>query len=295
MQDHAKPQAAQTLTALKILLDRAGLAPRKRHGQHFLIDGNLMQKLVDSAELTEKDCVLEVGVGTGSLTSLLSARSGSVLGIEIDRDIIRVAEETLAGCANVVLLRADALKSKSVLNPDLLAGLHRAMSEGCESIKLVANLPYDIATSLVINLLLAEIPISRLCFTVQKEVGDRFMSAPDTSDYGAVGIVAQSLAKTSRIARVPAEAFWPRPKVESVMIRLDPFSPFDCPISDPNGFASFVRGFFLHRRKTMSHLIKSRPDHQKGEEGLQKLAIDSRSRPEQLSVSQWQQLFKSMQ
>jgi 16S rRNA (adenine1518-N6/adenine1519-N6)-dimethyltransferase len=284
---------AQSLTSLRKLLDEAGLSPRKRHGQHFLIDANLMQVLVDSAELSRSDCVIEVGVGTGSLTNLLAARCGRVLGVEIDARILCVAEEALAHRPNVTLINADALRSKSTLGEELLAGVRDAMLAGHKTLRLVANLPYDIATPLVINLLLSDLPLARLCFTVQKEVGDRFTAAPDTSDYGAVGIIAQTLSRVTRIARVPAEAFWPRPKVESVMIRLDPLSADARPMGQPSEFAQFVRGFFQHRRKTMSHLMKRRPELANGEGSLEAAGVDPRARPEQLSVPQWHQLYKS--
>lgn len=295
---HALPNdgpipTAQSLTNLRKLLDEAGLSPRKRHGQHFLIDANLMQVLVDAAELSQTDCVIEVGVGTGSLTNLLAARCGRVLGIEIDTNILRVAEEALAHRNNVTLINTDALRSKSTLSEELVAGVRAAMLEGHKTLKLVANLPYDIATPLVINLLLSDLPLARLCFTVQKEVGDRFTAAPDTSDYGAVAIIAQTLSRVTRIARVPAEAFWPRPKVESAMIRLDPCSTDARPAGQPSEFAQFVRGFFQHRRKTMSHLIKRRPELANGEGALEAAGIDPRARPEQLSVPQWHQLYKS--
>lgn len=295
MPDDVDNPSPQTLTTLRRLLDEAGLSPRKRHGQHFLIDRNLMQKLIDASEINAADCILEVGVGTGSLTRLIAAQCRRVVGVEIDADIIKVAERMLADAPNVTLLRADALQTKSTLNPDVVSALKEESALGGGGLKLVANLPYDIATSLVINLLLSDLPLTRLCFTVQKEVGDRFMAAPRTSDYGAVGIITHSVARASRIARVPPEAFWPRPKVESIMIRLDPFSPRSLPVADPRAFAEFVRGFFLHRRKTITHLIKSRDRAAQLSQCLIQLGIDPRARPEEISVTQWQELHNSAQ
>ena len=295
MNQESDSPAAQTLTTIRRLLGDAGLSPRKRHGQHFLIDGNLMQKLLDAAEIGEADCILEVGVGTGSLTRLLAGCGRQVIGVEIDAEIIKVAETMLADAPNVTLIRADALQTKSTLNPDVVNVLQQELARSRGMLKLVANLPYDIATSLVINLLISDLPFSRLCFTVQKEVGDRFMAAPGTSDYGAVGIITQSLARASRVARVPPEAFWPRPKVESVMIRLDPHGPQGQPVSDPRRFSEFVRGFFLHRRKTMAHLIKGRERESQLSKCLDQLGIDPRARPEQIAVAQWQELYNSGQ
>lgn len=286
-----EPPSFQTLTTLRGLLDAAGLTPRKLYGQHFLIDGNLMNKLVAAAELNPSDTVLEVGTGTGSLTTLLARSAGQVVTVEIDAQIASVADDVLAPMKNVRQILGDALKNKSTISPDVICALREAMASRCGNLKLVANLPYDIATSLVIDLLLSELPFERLCFTVQTEVADRFAAVPDTGAYGAVGIIAQSLAKVRRICKVPPEAFWPRPRVDSSMLCLVPLPASMRPVADATRYAHFVRRFFLHRRKTMSHLLRGEEQSERLLAGLDELKIDRRSRPEQLSTSQWQALF----
>lgn len=286
-----EPPTFQTLTTLRGLLDAAGLSPRKLYGQHFLIDGNLMNKLVTAAELNPKDTVLEVGTGTGSLTTLLARSAGLVVTVEIDTQIASVADDVLSPMKNVRQILGDALKSKSTISPEVIRALQEGRNSCGGDLKLVANLPYDIATSLVIDLLLSELPFERLCFTVQTEVADRFAAAPDTDAYGAVGIIAQTLAGVRRICKVPPEAFWPRPRVDSSMLCLVPLEPSMRPVTDAPRFAHFVRKFFLHRRKTMSHLIRAEEQAERLLAGLDELKIDRRSRPEQLSTSQWQALF----
>lgn len=161
----------QTKTALRRMLDEAGISPRGRYGQNFLIDRNLMRKLTDAAELGSADCVLEVGAGTGSLTAMIAKAAGRVVAVEIDRELVRLAGERLSGLDHVILLRADALDNKSTVARDLYSAVRSAHTKTGGPLKMVANLPYDIATPLVVNLLLGARPqtpvarASRTCTT----------------------------------------------------------------------------------------------------------------------------------
>lgn len=284
----------QTQSTIRSLLDEAGIAPRKRYGQHFLIDRNLMNRLVEAAEIVPTDCVLEVGAGTGSLTGLLATTGARVISVEVDRSIAEVARKSIAPFSNATLLQLDALAGKSAIAPELLDSIRQSTENPAAPLKLVANLPYDIATPLVIDLLLAGLPLVRLCFTVQAEVADRFLAKPDCSDYGPISIIAQALCKAERIAKVPPQAFWPVPGVASAMIRLDPLSASERPVADPAEFSQFVRGFFLHRRKTMSHLARSHAQATRIGEEFVAMNLDPRSRPETLTVSQWIRLFQAV-
>jgi len=281
----------QTQNAIRRVLREAGAAPRKRFGQHFLVDRNLMNKLIASAELAPEDVVLEVGAGTGCLTALLAQRAGQVIAVEIDPVLFGLARQTIAAFSNVTLLRADALAGKSSLARELEEALSAARPRKGGSLKLVANLPYDIATSLVMNLLVGEYGVRRLCFSVQREVAERFLAPPATTAYGPVSIVSQALASVERVARVPPNAFWPAPKVESAMIRLT------CDaerrrVLDPAEFALFVRACFRFRRKTVAHILRKQPDVHRRLDALSRLEIDGRSRPEELTVDQWLRLFE---
>src|SRR5207244_2312773 len=156
------------------------------YGQHFLIDRNLMRILVASAEIAPADCVIEVGAGAGSLTGLLAAAAAHVVAVEIDPRLVPIALAELAGRENVTLVAGDALADKSTLSAALVDAVSRARRGASGGLMLVANLPYDIATPLVIDLLLSDLPMTRLCFTVQSEVADRFLAAVGSRDYGPI-------------------------------------------------------------------------------------------------------------
>jgi len=280
----------QTQRELQGLLAAAGLRPQKRHGQHFLIDRNLMHKLIDSAQLGPTDVVAEVGVGTGSLTTQLAGLAGTVIAVEVDERIAEVARSRLAGYDNLQLLVIDALETKSRLHPQLLETIEHSLRPAMRKLKLVANLPYDIATPLILNLLLGDLPFERLCFTVQKEVGDRFLAAANTPDYGIASVIVAALTRAERIARVPAQAFWPAPKVESVMIRLLPL-PARETVTDRAGFTSMLRTFFQQRRKTLGRIAA---EHDSWKLAMSRIGLDHSLRPEAVSPELWTKLWSTV-
>ena len=161
----------QTLSEIRDLLASAGLRPHKKLGQNFLIDGNLMTKIVDAAGLEPDDTVLEIGAGTGSLTEMLLERAGHVVAVELDRGLAELLADRLAGRDNLTLLHEDVLQTKSRIAPVVLDALRHAA--GGRPALLVANLPYHIASPLLINLLLCDVPFVHFCFSVQREVADR--------------------------------------------------------------------------------------------------------------------------
>lgn len=284
----------QTQTQLRQTLDDAGLAPRKRYGQHFLIDRNLMTKLLDAADLAPGDCVLEVGAGTGSLTGLLSVKAGAVVAVEIDERIADIARRRLADRPNVTFLSIDALEKKSAVSPEVLSAVARASATTGGAVKLVANLPYDIATPLIVNLLIGSARIERFCITVQKEVAERFLARPGTADYGPVSIITAVMAKGRRICRAPPEAFWPRPRVDSAMVVLAARPTGEIAVDKPAEFALFVRAFFQHRRQTIGHLAKRLQASDQILTAVHQMRLDPDLRPEDVSVDQWVELFRSL-
>jgi len=286
--------AFQTKTQIAALLETLGRRPNHRFGQNFLIDRNLMKKLVDSAELARRDCVLEVGPGTGSLTAHLLQQAGRVVSVEIDTFLADHLEQSLRDDSRFRLVRGDCLHDKSTLAPALVEAVRQAGAElKSESLKLVANLPYDAATPLVIELLLSDLQVSRLCFTVQTEVADRFLAQPSTRNYGPVSIIAQALCAAKRVAKCPPEAFWPRPKVQSTMLRLDVLDPHRPGLSPPGPFAQFVRSMFLHRRKTLVNNARSVENAVVVIAAIRQLGINENARPENLSVDEWIALWQS--
>jgi 16S rRNA (adenine1518-N6/adenine1519-N6)-dimethyltransferase len=278
----------QTKSEIEAALRSAGLRPKRRLGQHFLIDGNLMRRLADAAEIQRHDVVLEVGAGTGGLTDLLVARAGVVVAVEIDPDLYAVLAARLAGAVNLTLIRGDVLNRKHVVAPAVMGVLSASRLCAKGELLLVANLPYDVATPLLANLLLEPLPFARFCFTVQREVGLRIEAAPGGKDYGPLAVLLQLTCRIERVARVPASAFWPRPAVESSMYRLDrvpgPLESAD----DRARFADLVRGAFRHRRKTLRYNLARCC----GEDVADRVAdvVDPSCRPEAVSPQEWVEL-----
>lgn len=279
----------QTKREIEQNLAAAGLHPRKRFGQHFLIDGNLMRRLVESAEVSPDDVILEVGPGTGGLTDLLVRRAGHVLAVELDRNLTALLADRFRDAGNVTLLQGDIMHTKHLIMPEVADEIrkHSARREGC--VKLVANLPYQSATPLVMNLLVYFPQVRRLCFTVQAEVGERIMADPNCKAYAPLSIIAQTLCTIETVARIGPQAFWPRPLVDSVMLRMivrqSPFAVHD----EVARFAALVRGAFEHRRKTLRSALAYELD----ESALDSVcgAFDAARRPEQVPVGEWLAIF----
>lgn len=251
----------QTQTYLRNLLDSNGLRPRRQLGQNFLVDLNLLDLLVESSQVQPTDVVLEIGAGTAGLTSRLAARAKHVVSVELDPGFYKLARYELQGQANVDLLHADALHNKNRMNPDVLAAVQNAMAKhGQRDYLLVANLPYDVATSVVGNLLLLTEPqVRSLTFTVQLEVAERIAADPGSKDYGAISVLVQSLATPHWIRRLGPKVFWPRPKIDSAILhvvrRPDPV----CSQERLAGFHAFLRDLFSHRRKGTRQALVSIP------------------------------------
>lgn len=283
----------QTKREIEQTLAAAGLRPRKRFGQHFLIDGNLMRRLVESAEVTPGDLILEVGPGTGGLTDLLVNRAGRVLAVEIDRDLVGILTDRFRDAGNATLIQGDILHTKHLIMPEVADEIRKysAPREGC--VKLVANLPYQSATPLVMNLLVDFPQVRRLCFTVQAEVGERIMADPNCKAYGPLSIIAQALCTIETVARIGPQAFWPRPLVDSVMLRMSvrqsPFAKHE----EVARFAAVVRGAFEHRRKTLRSALAYVLD----ESALDRVcgAFDAARRPEQVGVAEWLAISRACQ
>lgn len=280
----------QTQRTIKMLLTSAGLRPRKRFGQHFLIDGNLMRRLVESASLEREDLVLEVGSGTGGLTDLLVSRADQVLCVEIDRDLQAILADRLGSRPGVTLLTGDILESKHTIRPEVADRIRSYHGGASGSVKLLANLPYQIATPLVMNLLVDFPQVRRLCFTVQAEMGDRIVAKAGTRAYGPVSILAQTLGRISTVGRVGPQAFWPRPKVDSVMIRLDVKEPPWEDRDQVRSFADLVRSTFEHRRKTLRCALRYALNDSDRQRVCER--VDATRRPESFTIEEWLEIYR---
>lgn len=285
----------QTFTFLKSRFDAAGIRPQSRHGQNFLIDLNLLDVLVDAAAIEPCDVVLEVGTGAGSLTALLAARAAAVVTVEIDAALQQLAREELADATNVLFLHQDVLKNKNRIHANVLAAVQERLDFAPERrFKLAANLPFNVATPLISNLLAVDSPPASMTVTIQKEMADRLLARPSTKDYGALSIWVQSQCDVQLVRTLPPTAFWPRPLVTSaiVHITLDPAR--RAKIVDRAYFHSFVRSMFFHRRKfirsQLASACKDRLNKQDVDDILRRLGLKESMRAEELSVDRMQEL-----
>jgi 16S rRNA (adenine1518-N6/adenine1519-N6)-dimethyltransferase len=293
-------QPRQTASYLSKRLAAAGLRPVSRYGQNFLIDLNLVDLIARSAELRKTDVVLEVGTGVGSLTTRLADQAGAVVSVEIDADLHRLASEELAGRPNVRLIHGDALRNKNSLRTDLMDQIRDAINRIGEDSRflLVANLPYNIATPIIGNLLHETPSPDAMVVTIQKELADRIVAGPGSKDYGALSVWVQSLCKCHIVRVLPPTVFWPRPKVHSAILRMDAVPQWRARLADVDHFHQTVRALFFHRRKLLRSVVisamKGRLSKAEVDEVLKELGHDETSRAEQLSVQQLQQLAESL-
>jgi 16S rRNA (adenine1518-N6/adenine1519-N6)-dimethyltransferase len=246
----------QTASFLMQRFREVGLEPDKRRGQNFLIDLNLLEILALEADITDRDVVLEVGTGLGSLTALMAERAAAVITVEIDKHLQQLASEVLDSFDNVTLLRHDALKNKNNLHPAVIEAVQAKLAEGPDRrFKLAANLPYCIATPIVSNVLSLPFVAESMTVTIQKELGDRIVAVPSTKDYSALSIWIQAQCDARILRTLPPQVFWPRPKVDSAIVQIVPNAEKRARIPDLDFFHTFVRSMFFHRRKFLRSVL----------------------------------------
>ena len=231
----------QTLSFLLHRFRETGIRPQTRFGQNFLIDLNLLEVLLEGAAITRNDVVLEVGTGTGSLTVRLAERAAAVVTVEVDPKMFQLAGEELHRVNNVVMLHVDALKNKNRLNPTVLETVRTQLAAAPgRRFKLVANLPYNIATPIVSNLLTEDAPPQTMTVTIQKELAERITARPGSEHYGALSIWVQAQCRAEILRILPPAAFWPRPKVSSAFLQLTLDEALRGRIADRAFFHEFV-------------------------------------------------------
>lgn len=265
----------QRLTEIKASLTKRGLVPKHRLGQNFLHDHNIINKLIKAADASKGDIVLEIGPGTGVLTESLLNRGCRVVACEIDEGLSNLLEESFG--SNVVLIRGDCLKKKQ-LNPKIIQAL------GNSEWKLIANLPYQIASPLMIELLMQFPNCLGQFITIQYEVAQRLVAKVNSPQWGVLSILAQRLATVSLISKVPPTCFWPQPKVHSACVSLIP-KESDNSIDD-KAFAKFVTHLFSNRRKQIGKILGRDFAFPKG------VATDAR--PATLTINQLEELFRAI-
>ncbi len=288
------PVIRQTQKYLRELFGREGVSPRRALGQNFLIDLNIHELIATSAELGLGDLVLEVGTGAGALTSLLAERAGAVVAVEFDPAMARLTTRAVELWPSVRVINADALAGKNRLNPVLVDQVKSGLAAvPGRRLKLVANLPYNIATPLVSNLIVHhELRADLMVVTIQRELADRMVAKPRTPEYGSLSVILGALAEVELVRILPPSVFWPRPKVESAVVRIRTDEAKRTRVGDVEHFQAVVRGIFLHRRKNLRSamsLLASTEGWEKTDADrlLVELGIDPRARAETLSVEQF--------
>ena len=263
--------------AIHELLERGGLAPRRDLGQNFVADPNTVRRIASLAEIGQGDHVVEIGAGLGSLTLALADTGATVLAVEVDRGIVPVLREVVADRPNVIVVEADAMAT------DWSALLtEHGPSHGWT---LVANLPYNVGTPLVCDLLDDVPAITSMLVMVQKEVAERFAARPGSKQYGAVSVKTAFWADARLAATVPASVFVPRPNVESALVRIDRHDPPDV---DPQAMFVLVKQAFGQRRKMLRRSLSGVVTTD--EFDAADVAPDSR--PEQLDLAAWVRLAR---
>ncbi|UCD74074.1 MAG: ribosomal RNA small subunit methyltransferase A [Phycisphaerales bacterium] len=277
----------QTISNIRKLLDERGLRPKHRLGQNFLHDQNQIRILVDAAGIVHGELVLEIGPGTGTLTEALLEAGAEVIASEIDHNLADLLADLLGD--RITLLRGDCLDRGRTLNPAIIDHL------GDRSFKLVANLPYNVASPLMAAMLIDHPNCTGQFVTIQKEVADRLLAKPGGKDYGPLGIIIQALAEVRRIGTVPPSCFWPQPKVTSAMVSLLPSppgrgaggegEPTIISRDDARSFAQFVTNLFSKRRKQLGTIF--------GRDRTWPAGVAAEMRPGRLSIEQLIELWCS--
>lgn len=268
------------------IIQKYGFAFQKKYGQNFLIDTNVLEKIIASAGITKEDCVLEIGPGIGTMTQYLADSAGQVVAVEIDSKLIPILSETLKNFDNV-----------TVINKDILKVDIKSLTEeynGGRPIKVVANLPYYITTPIIMGLFESGVPIDNITVMVQKEVADRMQVGPGTKDYGALSLAVQYYAEPYIVANVPPSCFIPRPNVGSAVIRLTRHKVPPVEVRDEALMFRLIRASFNQRRKTLQNGLNNSPEihvsKEKIIEAIAKLGVSPSIRGEALTLKQFAEL-----
>lgn len=259
---------------------------QKKFGQNFLIDDHVITKIINAAEITKDDLVLEIGPGIGTMTQYLAESAGKVIAVEIDKNLIPILWETLAEYDNVTIINEDILK----------LDINRLVEEENDGkpIKVVANLPYYITTPIIMGLFESHVPLQSITVMVQKEVADRMQVGPGSKDYGALSLAVQYYAKPYIAANVPPNCFIPRPGVGSAVIRLTRYEEPPVMVKDESLMFKLIRASFNQRRKTLQNGIANSPElpYSKAqvEKALEKMGLAANVRGESLTLAEFAKL-----
>ena len=265
------------------VLQKYNFTFQKKYGQNFLIDSQVLEKIMDAAEIGKDDCVVVIGPGIGTMTQYLAERAGEVVAVEIDKNLIPILMETLVDYKNVSIINEDILK----------VDLNRIVEEknGGRPVKIVANLPYYITTPIIMGLFENHVPVKSITVMVQKEVADRMQVGPGTKDYGALSLAVQYYAKPEIVAIVPPNCFIPRPNVASAVIRLTCHEKKPVEVKNEKGMFALIRASFNQRRKTLANSLSNAQNlsltREQVTEALESMQLSPTIRGEALTLEQF--------
>ncbi|ANU24731.1 16S rRNA (adenine(1518)-N(6)/adenine(1519)-N(6))-dimethyltransferase RsmA [Planococcus donghaensis] len=267
------------------IMTKYNLKVKKSLGQNFLIDPNILRKIVGQANLTKKSAAIEIGPGIGALTEHLAREAGKVLAFEIDQRLLPVLADTLSPYDNISIVHSDILKA------DVQAAIDSELA-GYDDIVVVANLPYYVTTPIILKLLLEKLPIRGMVVMLQKEVAERITAKPGTKAYGSLSIAIQYYTQAEMALTVPKSVFLPQPNVDSAVIRMTKREVPEVEVIDEDFFFSVTRGSFVQRRKTiLNNLQVAMPSGKEKKElilkALEEAEIDPTRRGETLTIKEF--------
>lgn len=274
-------------TRTKAIIQRYGFSFKKSLGQNFLIDQNILDKIVDAAGLDSTAGALEIGPGIGALTERLAMTAGAVTAVEIDRRLIPILRDVLSPYPHVKIRNDDVLKvNMQELFAEDFAGVDR--------VSVVANLPYYVTTPILMKLLEEKLPLDNIVVMIQKEVAERMAASPGGKEYGSLSIAVQYYSEPELVCMVPRTVFIPQPNVESAVIRLKVRERPPVEVADEKHFFDVVQASFTQRRKTIANNLKARYFAEEGRERLEALlteaGIEPSRRGETLSLEEYARL-----
>ncbi|MGG1550437.1 16S rRNA (adenine(1518)-N(6)/adenine(1519)-N(6))-dimethyltransferase RsmA [Paenibacillus ferrarius] len=280
-----------TPSKTKQILKQHDLVLKKSLGQNFLIDQNILSKIVSAAELDKSRGALEIGPGIGALTQQLAKLAGRVVAVEIDQRLLPILGETLSPYPHASVVHGDILKTD-------LPALFRQHFEGVDGVSVVANLPYYITTPIIMKLLEEKLPLENIVVMIQKEVADRMAARPGTKDYGSLSIAVQFYCEAELVTIVPRTVFVPQPNVDSAVIRLRVRKTPPVEVDDADFFFAVVQSAFVQRRKTLYNNLAARFFSKETKAELEALLhgidIDPSRRGETLSMGEFARLSTAL-
>lgn len=269
------------------IMDRHDIKMKKSLGQNFLVEPNILRKMIDTAQITPETTVIEIGPGIGALTEFLALHAKEVTAFEIDQRFIQILAETLNPYDNVTIIHQD------ILSVDFDDGAYQALREA-DDLVVVANLPYYITTPIILSLIQSRLPFQRLIMMMQKEVAQRFTAAVGTKSYNSLSVAIQNQMEAEISFIVPKNVFIPKPNVDSAVLTLTRRNTPIVTVQDEADFEQFVQACFKQRRKTLWNNLKSYLGDAKLEnlEGVfNQTGIDPKRRAESLTIPEFHQLY----